>query len=210
MHHRTPCTESADDRARILMPHRTLCTESAHDCARRFVTHRTPCTSLAEDRADKRYTPCTSSVASPRARMAPLWEGLSSASCPSSSSTHLSASRRHWHRRYPELQSSPSDATPSSSFLRAPHKVPSIRKRDHFFARAHCFWAGSSKRGSSFARAAGCVLARGVRGECVRAGLTCRSPAMMSRAAAIALAALCILAPGAPPSKPTAPLSPQF
>jgi hypothetical protein len=53
-------------------------------------------------------------------------------------------------------------------------------------------------------------LARGVRGECVRAGLTCRSPAMMSRAAAIALAALCILAPGAPPSKPTAPLSPQF
>ena len=53
-------------------------------------------------------------------------------------------------------------------------------------------------------------MARGVRGECVRAGLTCRSLAMMSRAAAIALAALCILAPGAPPSKPTAPLSPQF
>ena len=104
--------------------------------------------------------------------------------------------------------------------LRTPHRRhPSFarptkcRRSENgiIFARAHCqFLAGSSTRGSSFARAAGCVLARGVRGECVRAGLTCRSPAMMSRAAAIALAALCILAPGAPPSKPTAPLSPQF
>jgi len=84
------------------------------------------------------------------------------------------------------------------------------QKTGSFFCVCPLFLAGSSKRGSSFARAAGCVLARGVRGECVRAGLTCRSPAMMSRAAAIALAALCILAPGAPPSKPTAPLSPQF
>jgi hypothetical protein len=107
--------------------------------------HRTPCIWSANDRADKRCTPCTSSGASPRARTGrsasglsaascpsssatpppvpqPLWEGPSSASCPSSS-TLLSASRRHWHRRYPELESSPSDATPSSSsFLRAPTK----------------------------------------------------------------------------------------
>ena len=84
--------------------------------------HRTPCTDGANDRADKRCTPCSSSASSPRVRMAPLCEGLSSASCPSSS-TLLSASRRHWHRRYPELESSPSDATPSSSsFLRAPTK----------------------------------------------------------------------------------------
>ena len=68
------------DRARRLMPHRTPCTQSAYDRARRFVTHRTPCTESADDRVDKRYTPCTSSVASPRARMAPLSEGLSSAS----------------------------------------------------------------------------------------------------------------------------------
>ena len=123
MPHRTPCIESDDDRARRLMPHRTLCSESAHDRARRLMHHRTPCTYGANDRADKRCTPCTPSASSPRARMAPLWEGLSSASCPSSS-TLLSASRRHWHRRYPELESSPSDATPSSpSFLRAPQSA---------------------------------------------------------------------------------------
>ena len=191
-----------------MQTHRTPYMKSANDRARIFLTHRTPCIDSADGRADTHYMPCTSSDASPRARTALLWEGLSSASCPSSS-TLLSASRQHRHRRYPELRSSPSDATPSSSFLRAPHKVPSIRKRDQFFARAHCFWR-VPKRGSSFARAAGCVSARGVRGECVRAGLTRSSPAMMSRAAAIALAALCILAPGAPPSKPTAPLSPQF
>ena len=127
------------------MPHRTPCTYSAHDRARRFLIHRTPCIACANDRADKRCTPCTSIEASPRARTGrsasglsaascrsssatpppvpqPLWEGPSFASCPSSS-TLLSASRRHWHRRYPELQSSPSDATPSSSsFLRAPTK----------------------------------------------------------------------------------------
>ena len=184
--------------------------KSANDRARIFLTHRTPCIDSADGRADTHYMPCTSSDASPHARTALLWEGLSSASCPSSS-TLLSASRQHRHRRYPELRSSPSDATPSSSFLRAPHKVPSIRKRYLFCAdERRLFLAGSSKRGSSLARAAGCVSARGVRGECVRAGLTRSSPAMMSRAAAIALAALCILAPGAPPSKPTAPLSPQF
>jgi hypothetical protein len=126
MPHRTPCTEGADDRARIFVTHRTPCKECADDCARRLIPHRTPCTECADDREDKRCTPCTSSVASPRARMAPLCEGLSSASCPSSS-TLLSASRRYWHRRCPELGSSPSDAKPSSSsFLRAPHKVPSI------------------------------------------------------------------------------------
>ena len=38
------------------------------------------------------------------ARMAPLWEGLSCASCPPSS-TFLSDSRRHRHHRYPDLQS---------------------------------------------------------------------------------------------------------
>ena len=148
MPHRTPCTESArrpcsqiddpphslhlgaDDRARILMPHRTPCTESADDRARRFLPTALLARMALDDRADKRCTPCSSSDASPRARRAPLWEGLSSASCPSSS-TLLSASRRHWHRRYPELQSSRVAATPSSpSFLRAPHKVPSIRKRE--------------------------------------------------------------------------------
>ena len=126
--HRTPCSHSADDRARRSLHHHTLCTWSADDRARIFLTHHTPCTNSAHDRAGTRCTPCTSSEASPRARMAPSWEGLSSASCPSCS-TLLSASRRHWHPRYPELQSSPSDATPSSSFLRALNKVPSIRKR---------------------------------------------------------------------------------
>ena len=82
MHHRTPCTESGDDRAGRLMPHRTPCTEGADDRARIFVNHRTPCTQSADDgRADKRCTPCSSSGTSPRARMAPLSEGLSSASC---------------------------------------------------------------------------------------------------------------------------------
>ena len=101
--HRTPCTQSADDRAHRMQTHRTPYMKSAHDRARRFLTHRTPCTERADDRADKRYTPCTSSGTSPRARMAPLLEGLSSASCPSSS-TLLSASRQHRHRRYPELR----------------------------------------------------------------------------------------------------------
>ena len=32
----TPCTYSADDRARISVTHRTPCTESADDRARRF------------------------------------------------------------------------------------------------------------------------------------------------------------------------------
>ena len=80
------------------------------------MTPRTPCIESADDRARTCCTPCTPSDASPRARRAPLWEGLSSASCPSSS-TLLSASRRHWHRRYPELQSSRLGATPSSSPL---------------------------------------------------------------------------------------------
>ena len=138
----TPCIYNADDRARRLMHHRTLCIFCAHDRARIFLPHRTHCTHSVDDRADKRCTPCTASASSPRARMAPLWEGLSSASCPSSS-TLLSASRRHWYRRYPELQSSRVAAIPSSSsFLRAPHKVPSIRKRAQnllalFYAAMH-------------------------------------------------------------------------
>ena len=78
MPHRTPCTESAHDRARRLMPHRTPCTDCAHDRARRMMTHRTPCTDGANARADTRCTPCTSSASSPRARMAPLLEGLCS------------------------------------------------------------------------------------------------------------------------------------
>ena len=82
MTHRTPCTESADDRARRMQTHRTPCTESADDRARIFVTHRTPCTQSADDRADKRCTPCSSSGTSPRARMAPSCKELSSASCP--------------------------------------------------------------------------------------------------------------------------------
>ena len=207
--HRTPCSQSADDRAHRMQTHRTPYMKSANDRARRLLTHRTPCTDRADGRADKRYTPCTSSGTSPRARMAPLWEGLSSASCPSSS-TLLSASRQHRHRRYPELRIL---TFGRHTVVILPSRAPQSavdQKTGSCFGESPLFLAGSSKRGSSFARAAGCVLARGVRGECVRAGLTCRSPAMMSRAAAIALAALCILAPGAPPSKPTAPLSPQF
>ena len=124
--HRTPCTECADDRARRFVNHRTLCSESADDRARRLMHHRTPCSHCADDRADKRCTPCSSSDTSPRARTARSVSGLSSASCPSSS-TLLSDSRRHRHRRYPELGSSRVAATPSSSsLLRAPLKVPSI------------------------------------------------------------------------------------
>ena len=44
MHHRTPCTDAADDRARRLQTRRTPCTESADDRARRLSPHRTPCT----------------------------------------------------------------------------------------------------------------------------------------------------------------------
>ena len=47
--------------------------------------HRTPCTESADDREDKHRTPCIATDTSPRARTAPLWEGRSSASCPSSS-----------------------------------------------------------------------------------------------------------------------------
>ena len=79
---RTPCTQSAHDRARRFVTHRTPCNKSAHDRARRLMHHRTPCTCCADDRADKRCTPCTPSASSPRARMAPLSEGLSSASHP--------------------------------------------------------------------------------------------------------------------------------
>ena len=118
--HRTPCTDSVYDRARIFATHRTPCNESADDRARIFLHHRTPCTWSADGHADKRCTPCSSSGTSPRVRTAPLWEGLSSsASCPSSS-TGLSDSRQHRHRRYPELQFSRVAATPSSSLLRAP------------------------------------------------------------------------------------------
>ena len=99
--HRTPCTELADDRARRMQPHRTPCTESADDRARRLMPHRTPCTESADDRADKRGTPCSSSGTSPRARTAPLWEGLSSASCPSCS-TPPSMYPCSLHRRHPE------------------------------------------------------------------------------------------------------------
>ena len=132
MHHRTLCMCGADDRAHRLQTHRTPCTESVYDRARKLIPHRTPCSYSGYDRARTCGTPCTSSGTSPRARTAPLLEGLSSASCPSSSPL-LSASRRHWYRRYPELGSSPSDAKPSSSsFLRAPHKVP-FRKRAQIF-----------------------------------------------------------------------------
>ena len=65
MTHRTPCTDSAHDRARRLMTHRTPCTHGADDRARIFVTHRTPCIESADDRARilmTHRTPCTSSV----------------------------------------------------------------------------------------------------------------------------------------------------
>ena len=75
-----------------MIPHRTPCTESAYDRGRRLITHRTPCIESADDRADKRCTPCTPSGTSPRARTAPLWEGLSSASRPASPHHH------HWPR----------------------------------------------------------------------------------------------------------------
>jgi hypothetical protein len=91
--HRTPCMQSADDRARIFVPRRTLCTESADDRARRFPFHRTPCIESADDRADKRCTPCTPSGTSPRADMAPLCKGLSSASRPALPHPHHPATR---------------------------------------------------------------------------------------------------------------------
>ena len=105
---RTPCMYSDHDRARRFLPHRTPCNKSAHDCARIFVTHRTacmicaddrarrlmhhrtPCTDSADDRADKHRTPCSSSVASPRARTARSASGLSSASCQVSFSLDVS------------------------------------------------------------------------------------------------------------------------
>ena len=48
--HRTPCTQSADDRARISHPPHSLHRER-HDRARRFHPHRTPCIESADDRA---------------------------------------------------------------------------------------------------------------------------------------------------------------
>ena len=62
MPHRTPCTESADDRARIFVTRRTPCTESVHDRARRLMPRRTPCIDGADDRARilmPHRTPCT-------------------------------------------------------------------------------------------------------------------------------------------------------
>jgi hypothetical protein len=70
-----------------LIPHRTPCIQSDDDRARRIETHRTPCTHSGYDRARTCGTPCTASGTSSRARMAPSWEGLSSASCPSPSAT---------------------------------------------------------------------------------------------------------------------------
>ena len=125
MPHRTPCNKSVDDRARRLIPHRTPCTESADDRARRLMPHRTPCTVDADDRADKRCTPCTASATSPRARMAPLCKGLSSASCPSSSATPPPSPRHQLRPRHRprEPLSSRAAAKPSSSPLR-PSKCP--------------------------------------------------------------------------------------
>ena len=63
--HRTPCILSARDCARRLFPHRTPCIQSVHDRARRFQTHRTPCTYCADDRAHRlipHRTPCTESA----------------------------------------------------------------------------------------------------------------------------------------------------
>ena len=56
MHHRTPCTDGADDRARRLMHHRTPCNHSADD---RADTRCTPCSWSAQDRVNIRCTPCT-------------------------------------------------------------------------------------------------------------------------------------------------------
>ena len=84
----TPCNDSADDRARRFETHRTPCIESADDRARRLMPRRIPCIDCAASRADKRCTPCIATEASPRARMAPSWEGLSSASCPGSPHRH--------------------------------------------------------------------------------------------------------------------------
>ena len=56
VNHRTPCSESADDRARRLMPHRTPCIYDADDHARRMMHHRTPCTESADDRARRLMT----------------------------------------------------------------------------------------------------------------------------------------------------------
>ena len=90
MHQHTPCSSGADVRARRFVTHRTPCTDGADDRAHRLMPHRTPCTYRADDREDKRCTPCTTSGTSPRARTAPLCEGLSSASCPCSPLHHHS------------------------------------------------------------------------------------------------------------------------
>ena len=96
--HHTPCIYRADDRARRMQTHRTPCTDSAHDRARRLMPQRTPCIESANDRADKRCTPCSSSGTSPRADMAPLCEGLSSASRPALPHPHHPAT---WPRPQP-------------------------------------------------------------------------------------------------------------
>ena len=97
----------------------TPCTESADDRARRMMTRRTPCIVSADGRADKHGTPCSSSASSPRARTARSASGLSSASSPSSSDPHRSPPpppRLLSHPRlHPEPAPSPWAATPSSS-----------------------------------------------------------------------------------------------
>ena len=138
----TPCSESADDHARRLIPHRTPCTECADDRARRLIPHRTPCTACANDRADKRCTPCTESATSPRARMAPLCKGLSSASCPSSSATPPPSPPPQLRPRHRprEQEYEPSAAKPSSSPPRpsqCPPKTPVRSVRDTCISNPH-------------------------------------------------------------------------
>jgi len=139
--HRIPCSVSADDRARRLSPHRTPCTESVHDRARRFETHRTPCNESVYGRvrkfqtrrtpcndcasscADKRCTPCTATSTSPRARMAPLCEGPSSASSPCSTRPPSPPPRRP-HPGAPYPRSAANRWHPP----RAPSKCPAGRR----------------------------------------------------------------------------------
>jgi hypothetical protein len=127
MPHRTPCIDSADDRAGRFENRRTPCIDSADDRARRWIHHRTPCTQRAGDRADKRCTPCISTDTSPRTRMAPSCEGLSSASSPSSSPPlrHPPCPRLHHSRRGTLSRPAARSSSSSSSLPRLVSSPPS-------------------------------------------------------------------------------------
>ena len=78
LHIERTTTVLADSRPTALLAPSSLTTVLAYSLPTALLAPSAP-----DDRADKHRTPCTSSDTSPRARMAPLSEGLSSASRPS-------------------------------------------------------------------------------------------------------------------------------